>query len=168
MIETDFECAGVPIAVRCAGVILRGGNLAGDDWDELLLRVPLRLKFAPLRMTVLIMLPCFVSLDGNADFRLDDPLTLVGRFRTCEVRLDSSRVSRRHCCLALGNSEVLVRDLGSTNGTRINGRRVEKGLLRPGDVLGIAHLRFRLDSLDRTEGLGSKETHPERGLSGHC
>jgi len=112
------------------------------------------------------MLRCFVSLDGNTDFRLDDPLTLVGRDRTCEVCLDSSRVSRRHCCMAFGNGEVLVRDLGSTNGTRINGRCVEKGFLRPGDVLGIAHLRFRLDFLDPTEGLGSKETHRDKGVSG--
>ena len=70
------------------------------------------------------MVPCFVSLDGNADFRLDDPLTLVGRCPTCEVCLERSRVSRRHCCLASGHGEVLVLDLGSTNGTRINGRLV--------------------------------------------
>ena len=105
------------------------------------------------------MLPCFVSLDGNADFRLDDPLTLVGRCPTCEVCLERSRVSRRHCCLASGHGEVLVLDLGSTNGTRINGQRVERGVLRPGDVLGIAHLRFRLIFLDPTKGPGPKETH---------
>ena len=112
------------------------------------------------------MVPCFVSLDGNADFRLDGPLTLVGRHRACEVCLDSSRVSRRHCCLAFGDGEVLVCDLGSTNGTRINGRRVAKGLLRPGDVLGIAHLNFRLIFGDRTEGLGSRETHRDQDVAG--
>jgi pSer/pThr/pTyr-binding forkhead associated (FHA) protein len=112
------------------------------------------------------MLPCFVALDGNADFRLDDPLTLVGRDRACEVGLDSSRVSRRHCCLAFGHGEVLVRDLGSTNGTRINGRLVEKGRLQPGDVLGIAHLRFRLIFRDRTEGPGSRETHRDKDGAG--
>ena len=111
------------------------------------------------------MVPCFVSLDGNVDFHLDAPLTLVGRSRACEVCLDSSRVSRRHCCLAFGHGEVLVRDLGSTNGTRINGRRVEKGLLRPGDVLGIAHLRFRLIFLDQTEGLGSRETPRDKDVA---
>jgi pSer/pThr/pTyr-binding forkhead associated (FHA) protein len=111
------------------------------------------------------MLPCFVSLDGNADFRLDDPLTLVGRCRTCEVCLEWSRVSRRHCCLASGHGEVLVLDLGSTNGTRINGRRVEKGVLRPGDVLGIAHLRFRLIFLDPTKGHGPKEAHLDNDVA---
>jgi len=42
--------------------------------------------------------------------------------------------------------EVLVRDLGSTNGIRINGQRVEMGRLRPGDELSIAHIRYRLDT----------------------
>jgi pSer/pThr/pTyr-binding forkhead associated (FHA) protein len=115
---------------------------------------------------VLIMLPCFVYLDGNAAFCLDDPLALVGRSRDCEVCLDSSRVSRRHCCLASGTGEVLVRDLGSTNGTRINGRRVEKGLLRPGDELGIAHLRFRLIFLDGTEVPGSRAAHGDKDVAG--
>jgi hypothetical protein len=41
-----------------------------------------------------------------------------------------------------GEGEVLVRDLGSTNGTRINGRRVAAGRLRPGDELAIADLRY--------------------------
>jgi pSer/pThr/pTyr-binding forkhead associated (FHA) protein len=107
------------------------------------------------------MLPCFVSLDGNADFRLDAALTIVGRCRTCEVCLDSWQVSRRHCCLAFTRGEVVVRDLGSTNGTRINGLLVERGVLRAGDVLGIAHLRFRLAFLEKTDGMGSIETPPQ-------
>jgi pSer/pThr/pTyr-binding forkhead associated (FHA) protein len=40
----------------------------------------------------------------------------------------------------------MVRDLGSTNGIRINGLRVEEGRLRPGDELAIAHHRFRFES----------------------
>jgi hypothetical protein len=43
------------------------------------------------------------------------------------------------------NGELTVRDLGSTNGIRINGQRVESGRLRPGDELSIAHIRYRLD-----------------------
>jgi hypothetical protein len=42
--------------------------------------------------------------------------------------------------------EVTVRDLGSTNGIRINGQRVERGRLRHGDELSIAHIRFRLEN----------------------
>jgi pSer/pThr/pTyr-binding forkhead associated (FHA) protein len=85
-----------------------------------------------------------VALNGAADVSLSGLLTVVGRHPGCDTRLDSSRVSRRHCCLAVGVGEVTVRDLGSTNGTWIGGRRIDEGVLRHGDILGIAHLRFRL------------------------
>jgi pSer/pThr/pTyr-binding forkhead associated (FHA) protein len=88
-----------------------------------------------------------VSLDGHADIPLDLALVVVGRHRRCDVRIDSCRVSRRHCCLVLGGGAVLVRDLDSTNGTRINGRRVAAGVLRPGDELSIAHCRYHLEHL---------------------
>ncbi len=86
-----------------------------------------------------------IALNGAADISLSGLLMVAGRHPACDARLGSSRVSRRHCCLAIGVGEVLVRDLGSTNGTRVNGRRIDEGVLRPGDILGIAHLRFRLD-----------------------
>ncbi len=70
---------------------------------------------------------------------------VVGRHTGCDVRLESARVSRRHCCIGLDREGVIIRDLGSTNGTRINGQRIETGLLRPGNELVIAHLRYRLE-----------------------
>jgi pSer/pThr/pTyr-binding forkhead associated (FHA) protein len=87
-----------------------------------------------------------VSLDEGSDIPLDRTMVVVGRHPQCDARLDSLRVSRHHCCMTQDNGEVVVRDLGSTNGIRINGQRVEMGRLRPGDELSIAHIRFRLDS----------------------
>ena len=86
-----------------------------------------------------------VALTGEADIDVDRSLVLVGRDPHCDARLASSRVSRWHCCLTEVDGEVLVRDLGSTNGVFINGRRRESGRLRPGDVLSIAHVRYRLE-----------------------
>ena len=86
-----------------------------------------------------------VSLDGHADILLDRDMVVVGRHDSCDFRINSIRVSRRHCCLALAADGVLVRDLGSTNGTWINGRPIEDGVLRPGDELTIAHLRYHLE-----------------------
>ena len=91
-----------------------------------------------------------ICLDGHADIPLDRAVLLVGRHRWCDVRIASPRVSRRHCCLALDRDGVLVRDLGSTNGTRINGRRVFRGVLRPGDELSIAHCRYHLENPARS------------------
>ena len=91
-----------------------------------------------------------VCLDGHTDIALDRAVVVVGRHRWCDARIASPRVSRRHCCLALDRDGVLVRDLGSTNGTRINGQRVEGGVLRPGDELSIAHCRYQLEGLPRS------------------
>ena len=88
-----------------------------------------------------------VGLDGHGDIELDRAVVVVGRHRWCDVRIASTRVSRRHCCLALDSDGVLVRDLGSTNATRINGRLVDRGVLRPGDELSIADCRYRLGCL---------------------
>jgi pSer/pThr/pTyr-binding forkhead associated (FHA) protein len=91
------------------------------------------------------MPPRLVSLDGHTDISLGGAVVVVGRHRGCHVRIASPQVSRRHCCLTLCRDGVLVRDLGSTNGTRINGQRVEEGVLRPGDALSIAHYRYQLE-----------------------
>ena len=87
-----------------------------------------------------------VALDDGPDIPLDRDLIVVGRHPQCDARLDSLRVSRRHCCMTPDRGEVIVRDLGSTNGIRINGQRVEFGRLRPGDEFSIAHIRYRLDN----------------------
>jgi hypothetical protein len=73
-------------------------------------------------------------------------MVVVGRHPLCDVRLDSLRISRHHCCMTQDKDELVVRDLGSTNGIRINGERVERGRLRSGDELSIAHIRYRLEN----------------------
>lgn len=91
------------------------------------------------------MPPRLVPIDEGPDIMLDRGMVVVGRHPGCDARLDSPRVSRHHCCVMPEDGEVLVRDLGSTNGVRINGQRVEAGRLKPGDELSIAHLRYRLE-----------------------
>ncbi len=87
-----------------------------------------------------------VSLDGGTDISLFDSAPMImGRDRRCDARIDSLRVSRFHCCVAAVENGVHVSDLGSTNGTRINGRSIHAGRLLPGDELMIAHLRYRVE-----------------------
>jgi pSer/pThr/pTyr-binding forkhead associated (FHA) protein len=87
-----------------------------------------------------------VALDEGSDIPLDRAMVVVGRHPLCDVRLDSLRISRHHCCMTQDKDELVVRDLGSTNGIRINGERVERGRLRTGDELSIAHIRYRLEN----------------------
>jgi predicted component of type VI protein secretion system len=106
-----------------------------------------------------------VALDEGSDITVDRTMMIVGRHPQCHARLESIRVSRRHCCVSPSEGELLVQDLGSTNGIRINGQRVEEGRLRPGDELSIAHIRFRLEDgtgLDRTLA-ASMDSRPRAG-----
>jgi pSer/pThr/pTyr-binding forkhead associated (FHA) protein len=98
------------------------------------------------------------SMSGGPDIALDRPLVLVGRHPRCDARLDSDRVSRRHCLLTKDAHGIVVRDLGSTNGTWINGWRVACGWLQPGDEVSIAYTRYRLE-----EARGSEQSVPILG-----
>jgi hypothetical protein len=73
------------------------------------------------------------------------PVLLVGRHIECDCRIDVPQVSRRHCCLAMAYDRLVIRDLGSRNGVRVNGRLVEEVQLRPGDEVAIAHFIYRLE-----------------------
>jgi pSer/pThr/pTyr-binding forkhead associated (FHA) protein len=87
----------------------------------------------------------FIAIDEAPDITLDRAMVVVGRHPNCDTRLDSARVSRHHCCMTREDDQVVVRDLGSTNGIRINGKRVVTARVRPGDELSIAHFRYRLE-----------------------
>src|SRR3954447_9621798 len=85
-----------------------------------------------------------LALTDGPSILLDKPILLLGRHGECDVQLNSRKVSRRHCCLAQVHDYLVVRDLGSTNGIRINGVRVLEGSLRPGDELTIGNQRYKL------------------------
>jgi pSer/pThr/pTyr-binding forkhead associated (FHA) protein len=87
-----------------------------------------------------------VPLNDGPPIPLVKDLTLVGRAEDADVRIDHKSVSKLHCALLLADGLVVVRDLGSTNGTRVNGQRVRRGTLLPDDQLALAKFvyQFRL------------------------
>jgi hypothetical protein len=68
----------------------------------------------------------------------------IGRSSGCEIPLLDDTVSRRHAEIAVRAGICLVRDLGSCNGTRLNGRFVTRARLRRGDVLELGETELRL------------------------
>jgi pSer/pThr/pTyr-binding forkhead associated (FHA) protein len=95
-----------------------------------------------------------LALNDGPSILLDKPILLIGRHPECDIQIDSRKISRRHCCIAQVNDYLVVRDLGSTNGIRINGERVAEGRLKAGDELVIGQNRFRVqwDSLEDRPG----------------
>ena len=67
----------------------------------------------------------------------------VGRTARADFILDAALVSRLHCKLRADKSnQLVVEDLGSTNGTLVNGTRVGRAILKPGDLLTIGRVQF--------------------------
>ena len=67
---------------------------------------------------------------------------LIGRHDDCQIRIPAANVSRHHCEVVTGGTGVRIRDLGSSNGTFVNGHKVDSAELSPGDVLEIGTLLF--------------------------
>src|SRR5262245_63683481 len=68
--------------------------------------------------------------------------TIIGRRNDCALRIPSPLVSRQHCELKCSGSQLLVRDLGSSNGTFVNGSKVKQKELKSGDTLGVGPITF--------------------------
>ncbi len=94
-----------------------------------------------------------VRSDGRQrEIPLNHPVTLVGRRTDCQLRIPISSVSRRHCELRMADGGLYLRDLGSSNGTFVNGHRLQgEAELTPGDLVSIGSLVFvvRLDGHPR-------------------
>jgi len=87
-------------------------------------------------------------VDGpNTRHELREGSNVIGRGSEASIRLPDTGVSRRHVDIQLANGKASVVDLGSTNGTLVNGRRVPHILLSDGDVIRIGHsvLVYRMD-----------------------
>ena len=93
-----------------------------------------------------------VSPEGDQIFELRRGTSLtVGRALTNDVALLDPTVSRRHASLVVDESGIDLSDLGSSNGTFVNGERVERARLSAGDVLTFGKLSFNVSESDATE-----------------
>ena len=92
--------------------------------------------------------PSTAALSWDGERRAVDRRRLVvGRSRDCDIQLADPNVSRRHAELRREGERWAIADLGSTNGVKVNGRRVDRALLEPGDaiVLGTLELAFEVE-----------------------
>lgn len=87
-------------------------------------------------------------IGGKNDGKLIELRTkkfLVGREQDCQLRPNSDLVSRHHCVFSLDDYALRLRDLGSTNGTLVNGRQIRgETVLTPGDVVKIGKLNLEI------------------------
>jgi pSer/pThr/pTyr-binding forkhead associated (FHA) protein len=94
------------------------------------------------------LLGTLLPVGGGDSIPLLKPELTLGRRAGCDIRLDFENVSGKHCVLTLINGVWHVRDLGSTNGTSVNGSRLSsQHAIMPEDELGVADHLFTIDYL---------------------
>jgi Arc/MetJ-type ribon-helix-helix transcriptional regulator len=90
-------------------------------------------------------LPTLHMRTGSAEetaYPLSKQTTVIGRGENCDLRLADPGASRRHAEVHRGEAWVTIRDLGSTNGTLVNTKRVEQADLEDGDEITIGETTF--------------------------
>src|SRR3954468_15609477 len=88
------------------------------------------------------------SEDAEAPFTfriLPGNIKTIGRAPRADFIVDAALVSRLHCRVSAGATELEVVDLDSTNGTFVNGERTARALLKSGDRLGVGRVELMVD-----------------------
>jgi len=89
---------------------------------------------------------CLVVIYGDElgkKYNLNTPSVVVGRSSKCDIQIDQESISRNHSKIVNTGKSILVRDLGSTNGTYVNDEPVEEYVLRDGDLIKIGRTIFK-------------------------
>ena len=90
------------------------------------------------------ILVMFRSTGERRSFSVTREVTVIGRREDCDLIIPLGEVSRKHCRLVKDGDLVKVEDLGSANGTYLNGQRVQESLLAPGDTVQVGPVVFVL------------------------
>lgn len=107
------------------------------------------------------MIARLIPIDGGNPVVMEKDLILVGRNEECELRLDHKSISKLHCILVKTDGLILVRDLGSTNGTRVNGQRVRRAALLPNDHFSVANFKYRVQFSNEPEPATADLSEPK-------
>ncbi len=86
-----------------------------------------------------------IPAGGGDSIPLIRPILRIGRRESCDIPLRQPNVSGIHCELAFREGHWSIRDLDSTNGIKVNGVRVPKKVLHPGDVITIAKRNYTIE-----------------------
>lgn len=159
---------GQPVA---DGYVLRERDLIGFGAVELQLVDPKKFAASPEVGRTTWALKANIAALGGRVYPLRSP-ALIGRSSECDISLAVAHLSRRHARLHVRDGLLYVKDLGSANGTYLNGVRVSEARVRRGDELSFDTLSFGVigpvDDLNRTSvRINPSKAAPAPNLHSH-
>jgi len=95
-------------------------------------------------------------------FPLPGTVTVVGRQQECDLCIPLMVISRKHCEINQDGGVLRVRDLGSRNGTLVNGKKIVEAVLNPGDTLQIGPVSFGI----QLDGVPAELSNPQAEVPG--
>ena len=85
-----------------------------------------------------------VPVNGDSPIPITKDVTVIGRRDGCDIVIDHTPLSKRHCVLVRTDGLLIIRDLATTNGTKVNGQRVRWAALLPRDKISLAGYKMRV------------------------
>lgn len=128
-----------------------------QDLDQTIATGSNTIKFPTVEMR-----PHLIVLYPQNQFRqipLEKGVTILGRGQDAQIRLDDDLVSRKHCSLFFDGRTVIVEDLGSTNGTFVDGSPIQKMQLDSDNRLQIGKMVLKVDFKDPSEEAFDRELY---------
>jgi len=104
----------------------------------------------------------FLIVNGADIFPLEKKVINIGRMEDNDIVLPNAHISRYHAQLRAGEGSFLLVDLNSTSGTSINGEKITRKVLAPGDVISMAGIPIIYGQTAGPEKLGGREAEPPR------
>ena len=99
------------------------------------------------------------GLDLGKKYNVDRASVVIGRSSKADIQIDQESVSRNHCKLINTGKSIMLRDLGSTNGTYVNDELVDEYVLRDGDLIKIGRCIFKFLSGNNIENAYHEEIY---------
>jgi predicted component of type VI protein secretion system len=96
-----------------------------------------------------IKLVCQDAIVPHGDLEVTVVPATLGRGDEADHRLGDRFASRLHCQIDVVDGRVTVRDIGSANGTYVNGERIDQAVVSPGDLLTVGASTFRIEVADK-------------------
>ena len=105
---------------------------------------------------------CLVVIYGlelGKKFNLNRPQIIIGRSSKADIQIDQEAVSRNHCKIINTGSMIMLRDMGSTNGTYVNDEMIDEYVLRDGDFIKVGRCIFKFLSGNNIENAYHEEIY---------